>query len=287
MVYLLRCLELTGVPSNQQTKIQNKLKEHTKISQTYESEVHSKLDNIIKLAQSQLRRINDDNDENPFNWKGTSEDLAYLAQTFRSWRPHLLEFHKTERIITSLDFNQVEERRNAIADAHHSTYAWIFNTEKVNMMAWLAAMDAPIYWVAGNAGAGKSTLMKFIHKHPSMLERIRLWAGDRTLHIASHSFWMAGTPMQQSQEGLLRSLLLQMLLEHPELSQNMFPARWKTANNFLDHSRTLVWSTKELHDAFLRLPETIGKECLFIFIDGLDEYCGEPEDLNSRVRRAC
>ncbi|KAI8947879.1 hypothetical protein F4801DRAFT_604999 [Xylaria longipes] len=207
-----------------------------------------------------------------------------LVQALRSWRPYLLDFHKTERIVTGLDFNQAEERRNTIGDAHRQTYQWVFDADTANLKTWLAVEHAPIYWIAGNAGSGKSTLMKFIHRHPSMLDGIRSWAGSRTLHVASHFFWLAGTPMQQSEEGLLRSLLYQILLEHPENTQHVFPTRWQTASNLLDRTGTVVWSTKELLDAFLSLPSILGKDCLCIFIDGLDEYNGEHDDLISIIK---
>ncbi|KAI0449418.1 hypothetical protein F5B21DRAFT_48122 [Xylaria acuta] len=46
---------------------------------------------------------------------------------------------------------------------------------------------------------------------------------DRNLHVASHFFWLAGTPMQQSEEGLLRSLLYQIFPDQPEITQHVFP----------------------------------------------------------------
>lgn len=46
----------------------------------------------------------------------------------------------------------------------------------------------------------------------------------------------------------------------------------------------MVWSTKELLDSFLALPSALGKDCFFIFIDGLDEYSGEHEDLIRMIK---
>jgi hypothetical protein len=163
------------------------------------------------------------------------------------------------------------------------TYQWGFNDTTANLKAWLTTDNASIYWVAGNAGSGKSTLMKFIHRHPLMLESIRSWVGNRPLHIASHFFWLAGTPIPQSQEGLLRVLLYQILLEHPKLPQHVFPKRWQMTKKLLEHWGNFTWSTQELRDAFLSLPETLGHGCLFLFIDGLGEYSGEHDDLLKMV----
>ncbi|KAI0465958.1 hypothetical protein F4859DRAFT_499309 [Xylaria cf. heliscus] len=270
---------------NQQAQIQAGLSKYTKDDQTYKSEINSRLGEIIGLVESGMVGIgNLYDDENSRSWRGTSDDLATIAQGLRLWRPYLLDFHKIERIMTSLDFNQVEERRNAIPDAHRQTFQWVFDADISNLKAWLAVEHAPIYWIAGNAGSGKSTLMKFIHRHPSMLDGIRSWAGDRTLYVASHFFWLAGTPIQQSQEGLLRSLLYQILLERPEITQHVFSTRWQAGNSLLDRSRNVVWSTKELLDAFLTLPSTLGNDRFFIFIDGLDEYNGELDELISMIK---
>ncbi|KAI0546707.1 hypothetical protein F4679DRAFT_556750 [Xylaria curta] len=273
-------LRINLILLNHQIQIQKALNGSTRDAKTYKSQVNSRLDHIIELVQSNVVGTgNPNNEDNNLSWKGTSEDLTTLGQALRSWRPYLTDFYGTERIVTSLDFDQVEERRNAIFDAHHQTYQWIFNADTANLKTWLTEEHAPIYWVAGNAGSGKSTLMKFIHNHPSMLEGIREWAKSRTLHVASHFFWLAGTPIQQSEEGLLRSLLYQILLENPEITRHVFPTRWQTGNNLLDSKRMVTWSTKELLDALLALPGNLSKDCFFIFIDGLDEYSGEHDDL--------
>ncbi|KAI1751565.1 hypothetical protein F4782DRAFT_547571 [Xylaria castorea] len=278
-------LRINLILLDQQTQIQNALNRYIRDAKTYKSDVNSRLDHIVELVRSSVVGTgNPYDEENNLSWRGTSQELATLVQALRSWRPYLADFHKTERIVTSLDFNQVEERRNAIVDAHRHTYQWIFNTDTANLKTWLAVEHAPIYWVAGNAGSGKSTLMKFIHKHPSMLDGIQEWARSRTLHVASHFFWLAGTPIQQSKEGLLRSLLYQILLEHPEIARHVFPTRWQMKNSLLDRTKTVVWSMKELLDAFLALPSTLGKDCIFIFIDGLDEYSGEHDDLVSMIK---
>lgn len=46
-------------------------------------------------------------------------------------------------------------------------------------------------------------------RHPYKLWQ---WSGTKDVHFVSHFCWIAGTPMQKSQHGLLQSLLYQVLL---------------------------------------------------------------------------
>ncbi|KAM0193840.1 hypothetical protein ACHAPI_007501 [Fusarium lateritium] len=98
---------------------------------------------------------------------------------------------------------------------------------------WLTS-DQPIYWVSGKPGSGKSTLIKFLLKHPKTIQYLRKWNQDTAL--LSYLFWKPGTPMQQSFKGFLCSLLFQLLSKDiglvdsfksmPELSHKMSPSDW-------------------------------------------------------------
>ncbi|KAK1967658.1 purine and uridine phosphorylase [Colletotrichum sublineola] len=67
-----------------------------------------------------------------------------------------------------------------------------------------------LLWIRGKPGAGKSTLMKYLHTNTS---RTR---GRQTL-IACFFFNARGDQLERSLEGMHRSLLLQLLRGHPEL----------------------------------------------------------------------
>ena len=43
------------------------------------------------------------------------------------------------------------------------------------------------------------------------------WAAPRGLGLAEHYFWSAGTDIQRSEEGLLRSLLFELMRQMPSL----------------------------------------------------------------------
>ncbi|KAI1466139.1 uncharacterized protein F4812DRAFT_452049 [Daldinia caldariorum] len=261
-----------------QEQIKQNLNGLTESNRAYKSRIETQLAELTgKIDSLTITESLDDTYERV--WKGTPKQFTELVNGFHSWYPQILDFQKTQRIINSLEFSQIEERRNAIPEAHKNTYKWVFDGDVANLKSWLTTEDAPIYWVTGNAGSGKSTLMKYIREHPRLSARLRTWAGSRKLYVASHFFWSAGTPMQQSQEGLLRTLLFQILLERPDLVSRVFSKEYNTPQYHLGGSRALRWTTKELLDALISLPTLMVPDCLFIFIDGLDEYSGEHEAL--------
>ncbi|KAI1643517.1 uncharacterized protein F4817DRAFT_349558 [Daldinia loculata] len=257
-----------------QEQIRQNLNGYTESNHAYKNRIEAQLGELTeKIDSLTFTESLDEGGERV--WRGTSKQLGELVRGFNSWYPQMLDFQKTQRIINSLEFSQIEERRNAILDAHKNTYKWVFDGDVANLKSWLTTEDASIYWITGNAGSGKSTLMKYIREHPRLSARLRTWAGSRKLYVACHFFWSAGTPMQQSQEGLLRTLLFQILLECPSLVSQVFPEQYKRPLHHWEVSRGLRWTTKELLDALISLPSVISPDCLFIFIDGLDEYSGE------------
>jgi hypothetical protein len=112
--------------------------------------------------------------------------------------------------------------------------------------------------------------MKYIRDHETTLETLHRWAGTERLFTASFFFWNSGYPMQKSQVGLLQSLLYQVLRACPTLIMQLCP------------SKVLIepWQRKELFEALNAVSKQTtlhGKFCFFV--DGLDEYEGDDEDI--------
>jgi hypothetical protein len=119
------------------------------------------------------------------------------------------------------------------------------------------------------AGSGKSTLMKYICDHDATLNALRSWAGSYNLVTASYFFWNAGLPMQKSRLGLLQSLLYQIFLACPSLMLEAQPRRQQES-----------WMQKELFKELERISKSLKLPSKFcFFIDGLDEYEGDEEDI--------
>ncbi|KAH7350858.1 hypothetical protein BKA65DRAFT_582880 [Rhexocercosporidium sp. MPI-PUGE-AT-0058] len=192
-----------------------------------------------------------------------------------------VEFRRA--IMDSLAFPTMESRHSSISDAHDSTYS----LEQFSALAYKRFRNLLDQW---ESGSGKSTLMRHIFQHPRTSEMLAKWAGreHRVVITPGFFFWNSGSPDQSSQLGLLRSLLHKILSHNEKLIPAVFPARYQDfpsssllANyefaHLISSEKCHRWTITELKQAFQRLlKEDVGHMCLFI--DGLDEYSGDPMD---------
>ncbi|KAI1159956.1 hypothetical protein F5B18DRAFT_664191 [Nemania serpens] len=203
-------------------------------------------------------------------------------------------FSMEQIILEQLRFDTIDRRHDLIHDAHEETFQWMFDVEERDSPAtfsdWLTSEDG-VYWISGKPGSGKSTLMKFLSSHPRTSEALKTWAGQSKLVTAEFFFWNAGKDeLQKSQEGLMRSLLYQILRHCPDLIPVAYPSIWSLQNleNNTDTQGLLVSATKgllvplsetglrdTLRKISSRARESQTKFCFFI--DGLDEYHGKPD----------
>lgn len=177
----------------------------------------------------------------------------------------------------------MRSRWDSIRSANPDTYEWMFATDvsgspPLRFAKWLAEEEG-IFWVTGKAGSGKSTLMKHVSEHPETQEILCQWASSRSLVIVSHYFWYLGTSMQKSYEGLLRSILHDILAKCPDLIEQVCKSRWADELAGREISAR-PWSNTELLQCVSRLADHAIKSegtdiCFCFFIDGLDEYDGD------------
>jgi hypothetical protein len=190
-------------------------------------------------------------------------------------------------ILQTLRFPTMNDRYEAIEDAHAKTCNWIFEEldgdEKQwdSFSRWLQSSDS-IYWISGKAGSGKSTLMHYISKDPRLWNRLRTWASERRdLVTGTFFFWISGTHDQASQVGLLRSLLFTLLGSRRHLIAATFPDLWLNLSSSISrvtYAQTYNWTLSKLKNGFRRLfSQDVGH--VFLLIDGLDEYQGDPAGL--------
>lgn len=187
-----------------------------------------------------------------------------------------------EAILALLEFPGLPDRHEAITIAHKKTFEWIFYNS-AEFPNWLLQEqnDVP-FWITGKPGSGKSTLMKFLYNEWRTRQYLERWAGSQSLIMAGFFFWNSGTVDQMSQRGLLQSLLFQVLHDHPQYIQQAFPGRWQRYN----HLRRGLhdWTIPELQQAL----EMIISQSPFrfaFFLDGLDEFDGDPQVLVEFVGR--
>lgn len=235
-------------------------------------------DIIDSLQQLQTKDDREDHVSMPMSLKALAWQLTALSHEAKA-------LSKDLRVIKSLSFPVICERRARIQEAHPNTFDWLFKDKRskdavdgtkclIPMLEWLQTRNG-VFWISGKAGSGKSTLMKFLHSHEQTLTALRSWAGDKDLVTASFFFWSLGTDMQKSQQGLLQTLLFHVLRQCPSLVRIVCPAYWHD-----DDLEEMVWTRTEMIKILLELRKhTIDSARFCFFIDGLDEYEGLHSDV--------
>jgi len=184
-----------------------------------------------------------------------------------------------DKFLASLKYPVMEARFEQIKDSHEKTFEWIFKEPKAttrpwsNFAKWLQS-DESLYWIKGKAGSGKSTLMSFLRNHPKTGALLVNWAGDTPLYKGFFFFWNSGDLLQRTQNGMLRSLLYEILSQNPSLISLIAPEYEEYIN--------IYWSDSALKQIFNKFctQDSIPMK-LFLLVDGLDEYDGDHHDIAS------
>ena len=237
----------------------------------------------LKISDSSLQAV-----ANTFLQHGQSfESLqALLSAESHSNMDQILRQHERERLeqrfLESLKFPDLIHGQKRIVDAHKETYQWIFDAsgQKLgdwsNFVEWLQYGHGT-YWINGKAGSGKSTLMNFVWQNQQTLDHLRAWAGTKSLLTPLFFFSVTGTQLQQSVEGLLRSLICQILEKYRQFVPNISQ---ETSTGPTSAQTFPMWTEGRLRRCFQTLIKAITPALrVCIFIDGLDECSGDHREL--------
>ncbi|KIW52251.1 hypothetical protein PV05_07903 [Exophiala xenobiotica] len=187
-------------------------------------------------------------------------------------------------MLCALRFNRTTVRREHVVERHGTTLDWIYDQrheeQALYFRDWLEKGQG-YYWITGNAGSGKSTMMKFIYLDPRTKCHLEKWARNTSaseLIKADFFFWNSGAELERSQSGLLRALLYEVLRQIPEIMPEVLGRRWDEW--ILDQ----LWTDEELQSAFRIIGSQKVRPIKFcFFIDGLDEYDGLSHEIAQTV----
>lgn len=186
-----------------------------------------------------------------------------------------------------------------MAEAHQATFQWVYEPDGFNNLTrrWYSIVDwfekdSGIYWISGKAGSGKSTLMNFIHRDDRTSTLLGVWAGGRKVLAPGFFFWNAGTTLERSFQGLLRSLLYQILQKAPDLTPVSIDPILSESQSALAFERVGIqndeqfaaWTERRLRTTLQSvMRQAKGNFHICIFIDGLDEISGDSEAVIAAV----
>lgn len=200
-----------------------------------------------------------DNDEESNSDSG-SDEYDNSDEDYDSGNNHSGEaFSSTvsDQGVTDSEEEEEEENRD------HEPF---WETKWDSFSNWLSSTDA-IYWISGKPGSGKTTVVKYILADKRTKKYLDIWCPGCA--IVSHYFWLPGSPMQRNMEGLLCSLLYQLLEKNPIALTEVMSSVSGSKSSHTD------WSHAELHSSVVK---ALGffRNGVCLFLDGIDEI--KPED---------
>ena len=226
---------------------------------------------------------------------GAREIKEHITNELQQCQRDLADEQYCQRFLDSLWYPEIHRRQETVGEAHQKTFQWIYEPNGFDKSAprWDSIVQwfeqgKGIYWISGKAGSGKSTLMNYICQDNRTSESLRLWSGAKEVLTPRFFFWNAGSTLEKSSEGLLRSLLYQILQKYPDLITSTCDDQ---ANIELsddcqrNHQQLTAWTEHRLHTNFQNVMRVAQKLChMCIFIDGLDEISGDPNLLIEMIK---
>jgi len=173
---------------------------------------------------------------------------------------------RRQRLLKSFEFPQIDAHRTTIRAAHTKTCRWLLKHSKYR--DWLdpgkQSQNHGFLWMRGKAGAGKSTMMKFVYLETKKVSK------KPSMAVAFFFFNARGDYLERSISGMYRSLLLQLLHEFSDLQ------------SVLDKTDIVPWNQQDcpdlnaLKELLSNAVMALGQCCFTCFVDALDE-CDELE----------
>lgn len=121
----------------------------------------------------------------------------HITNEVQQYERNLAHEDYCKRFLESLWYPEMRRRRETINEAHARTFRWVFEPDTSstavprwdNFVQWLESGQGT-YWISGKAGAGKSTLMNYVHQDDRTLGSLEVWSGRRRSSLLAFSFGM-------------------------------------------------------------------------------------------------
>lgn len=212
----------------------------------------------------------------------------HISTTLGQQRSDLAHKEYRQQFLQSLWYPEIYSRQERVREAHQKTFQWVFERHDfdestprwTNFVDWLEQRGG-LYWISGKAGSGKSTLMNFIYQDNRTRHFLATWSGAKLILTPGVFLWNAGTALEKSTEGLLRSLLYQILKKLPNLTSLSTESHSSSIFETDDPDKCApiaAWTERRLRSTFQNVIRQAQAVCRFcIFIDGLDEISGDSD----------
>ncbi|KAM7215359.1 hypothetical protein V8F06_009220 [Rhypophila decipiens] len=210
--------------------------------------------------------------------------MPVSVNSFDLWGIDKVPFTETEKaFLTSLWYPNMNSRRRTVTTPADGTCNWLFDNPAY--MEWINGQSQQFHdgllQVQGSPGSGKSVLVKEAYN-----QALQKFAGSG-YSIASYFFHGNGGPLEKSREGVLRSLLYQLLPQDRKYLAKASKEFSAWSNGIVDQ----VPRAGKKHDAIFPVEQLERTLCSFltkpprqrsagrtlIFIDALNE-CSSHED---------
>ena len=175
-----------------------------------------------------------------------------------------------------LDYEGRRNRENQIwnVEAKGQTVKWIWES---SFAKWTSEAGG-LLWICGKPASGKSTLMDSIARSTELADRLRCRSGGKCSIIRHFFDFRAGNGIDNNFEGLLRSLLYQLVDDSRD--------NWDVNLDGVDLPKSeskQQWSTRALKEAMKTVLRQYSHP-ICILLDGLDEYEDDKWSLATFVR---
>ncbi|KAH6967166.1 hypothetical protein EDB82DRAFT_542181 [Fusarium venenatum] len=177
--------------------------------------------------------------------------------------------------LESLYFDGIDYEPSKIREPGETACQWLLNDQKYS--DW-HNNGRGIFWIVGNPGSGKSTLMKHA------IHTCRETATGGSGHVLSFFFHTQGEPLQHTTEGFLRALLYQLLEKFPEQTSTLSGFNMRKVKNAHGPKWKTAYLMRHL-EAYLE--KVVERFDLRVFVDALDECRSEDEEGDDETQEIC